>query len=57
MDGFVQAVEEEGAVERDAKGAQFDWVHQWYPLAVAQDLDAGRPHAEQLLGGSPHYVA
>lgn len=28
----------------------FDWARQWYPVAVAADLQAGRPHAVTLLG-------
>ena len=29
---------------------QFQWTKQWYPVAVAEFLDANRPHAIQLLG-------
>jgi phenylpropionate dioxygenase-like ring-hydroxylating dioxygenase large terminal subunit len=28
----------------------FQWTKQWYPLAVVELLDPGRPHAVQLLG-------
>ncbi len=36
-----------GAVE-DAQG--YDWLHQWYPVAVAADLDSKRPHSLELFG-------
>lgn len=28
----------------------FNWRAQWYPVAVVNDLDPGRPHATKLLG-------
>jgi phenylpropionate dioxygenase-like ring-hydroxylating dioxygenase large terminal subunit len=28
----------------------FDWAKQWYAMAVAEDLDPGRPHSVELLG-------
>ena len=40
---------EEELPQADADGAPFNWVKQWYPLAVEEDLDRGRPHAELLL--------
>lgn len=33
-----------------APSGTFDWGKQWYPMAIAADLDAGRPHAVELLG-------
>ena len=30
--------------------ATFQWAKQWYPVAVAEFLDASRPHSIQLLG-------
>lgn len=38
------------ALQTGSDGAPFDWLKQWYPLAVVDDLDPGSPHAEQLLG-------
>jgi hypothetical protein len=29
---------------------QFDWLKQWYPIAVDQYTDRGRPHKLELLG-------
>jgi len=29
--------------------ATFDWMHQWYPVAWAVDLPAGRPHRIELF--------
>ncbi|CAE8637155.1 unnamed protein product, partial [Polarella glacialis] len=37
-----------GAVLGAAKG--FDWAAQWYPAAVAADLDRGAPHGVTILG-------
>lgn len=28
----------------------FNWTEQWYPVAVAADLDPSKPHATKLLG-------
>ncbi|KAK9843752.1 hypothetical protein WJX81_004916 [Elliptochloris bilobata] len=39
--------------ERDDEHAPhhgFNWLKQWYPLAVVADLDPARPHGVQLLG-------
>jgi hypothetical protein len=33
-----------------APSGGFDWAKQWYPMAIAADLDPGRPHAVELLG-------
>ncbi len=33
---------------KDPQG--YDWLHQWYPVAVAADLDSKRPHAIELFG-------
>ena len=33
-----------------APSGSFDWGKQWYPMAIAADLDPGRPHAVELLG-------
>ena len=33
-----------------APSGSFDWGKQWYPMAIAADLDPGRPHALELLG-------
>ena len=32
------------------KEKSFDWNKQWYPIAVAEYVDAKRPHKLQLLG-------
>ena len=47
---LTQVIEEQEALPSGSDGAAFDWLKQWYPLAVAEDLDPDRPHAEQLLG-------
>ena len=32
------------------EGSNFNWDRQWYPLAVADQLDPGRPNKASLLG-------
>ena len=46
LQGIVQ--EERLHSEKDA--APFDWLKQWYPLAIEADLDPTQPHAELLMG-------
>jgi len=54
---YAQVLEEGQNGELSMGGAQFDWVKQWYPLAVADDLDPTRPHAQLLLGMCHHNKA
>ena len=51
---FQGVGEEDELTPGDTGNAPFDWLKQWYPLAVADDLDPSRPHAEQLLGATPY---
>ena len=47
---FPQGIVQEERLHSEQDAAPFNWLKQWYPLAVAADLDPGRPHAQQLMG-------
>jgi phenylpropionate dioxygenase-like ring-hydroxylating dioxygenase large terminal subunit len=51
MDDTASAdVDGEDAGSEESSGAKFNWQKAWYPLAVVQDLDPGRPTKLELLG-------
>eukprot|EP00271_Cylindrocystis_brebissonii_P020544 TRINITY_DN684_c0_g1_i1.p1 TRINITY_DN684_c0_g1~~TRINITY_DN684_c0_g1_i1.p1 ORF type:complete len:600 (-),score=63.64 TRINITY_DN684_c0_g1_i1:1578-3377(-) len=41
---------EEEWVEKNTKPEKFVWEHNWYPVALLEDLDGSRPTSFQLLG-------
>ncbi len=46
----MQGIIQEERLHSEPDAAPFNWLKQWYPLAVAADLDPGRPHAQLLMG-------
>ena len=41
---------QETAPDHNASQSSFSWTKQWYPVALAKDLEADKPNAIKLLG-------
>ena len=52
----AQGILGEEKLHTEAGAAPFNWLKQWYALAVADDLDPSRPHGQQLMGALAHPV-
>ena len=53
---MVQGIVHEERLHSEKDAAPFNWLKQWYPLAVEADLDPDAPHAQMLMGaqGTTH---
>lgn len=41
---------QETAPDHDASQKRYSWTKQWYPVALARDLETHKPNAIKLLG-------